>query len=172
MYIGSEGGNITTDNTCDITNTPAAVPVVISKDWVISGAAADSVDTSASVHVHSYSELSGNNCSYNEFGSPSGEGDEYWSCLLYFEGEQTKTVWVIPDWNGSDVYIEENSVDSAVEADNGCDEMVTVYPTMGSSCLITNTVFFEGIPTLNQYGLAILAVLMLGVGFVGFRRFV
>jgi hypothetical protein len=42
----------------------------------------------------------------------------------------------------------------------------------GHECTITNTVFFEGIPTLNQYGLALLALLMLGVGFVGFRRFV
>jgi hypothetical protein len=33
-------------------------------------------------------------------------------------------------------------------------------------------VFFEGIPTLSQYGMAIMALLMLGVGFVGFRRFV
>ena len=40
------------------------------------------------------------------------------------------------------------------------------------ACEIVNTVFFEGIPTLNQYGMAILALLMLGVGFVGFRRFV
>ena len=39
-------------------------------------------------------------------------------------------------------------------------------------CIFTNTVFFEGIPTLSQYGLAILALLMLGVGFVGLRRFV
>ncbi|MCH8058292.1 MAG: IPTL-CTERM sorting domain-containing protein [Proteobacteria bacterium] len=45
---------------------------------------------------------------------------------------------------------------------------------MGDSeeCTIINTAFFEGIPTLNQYGLAIMALLMLGVGFVGFRRFV
>jgi hypothetical protein len=33
-------------------------------------------------------------------------------------------------------------------------------------------VFFEGILTLGQYGLALLALLMLGVGFIGFRRFV
>jgi hypothetical protein len=39
------------------------------------------------------------------------------------------------------------------------------------SCLITNTVFLEGIPTLGLYGAAILAVLLLGVGLVGFRRF-
>ena len=42
----------------------------------------------------------------------------------------------------------------------------------GDSCVMTNTVFFEGIPTLNQYGMAIMALLMLGMGFVGFRRFV
>jgi hypothetical protein len=42
----------------------------------------------------------------------------------------------------------------------------------GASCTIINTVFFEGIPTLGQYGMAILALLMLGVGFVSFRRFV
>ena len=45
--------------------------------------------------------------------------------------------------------------------------------TAGGSaeCTITNTVFFEGIPSLNQYGLAIMALLMLGMGMVGFRRF-
>jgi len=42
----------------------------------------------------------------------------------------------------------------------------------GDSCTVVNTVFFEGIPTLSQYGMAILALLMLGMGFVGFRRFV
>ena len=43
--------------------------------------------------------------------------------------------------------------------------------TGGDSCTITNTIFFEGIPTLNQYGLALMALLMLGIGLVGFRRF-
>jgi hypothetical protein len=32
-------------------------------------------------------------------------------------------------------------------------------------------VFFEGIPTLSQYGLALM-LLMLGTGVVGLRRFV
>ena len=40
-----------------------------------------------------------------------------------------------------------------------------------SDCTFTNTVFFEGIPTLSQYGLALMALLMLGMGMVGFRRF-
>jgi hypothetical protein len=41
-----------------------------------------------------------------------------------------------------------------------------------SICEIQATAFFEGIPTLSQYGMAIMALLMLGVGFFGFRRFV
>jgi hypothetical protein len=46
-------------------------------------------------------------------------------------------------------------------------------PAGGSDdCTFTNTVFFEGIPTLSQYGLMVLALLMFGVGAVGFRRFV
>jgi hypothetical protein len=46
-------------------------------------------------------------------------------------------------------------------------------PSIGShTCTFTNTVFFEGIPTLSQYGLAVLVLLTLGVGFVGLRRFV
>ena len=42
---------------------------------------------------------------------------------------------------------------------------------VGDSCIIINTLFFEGIPTLNQYGMAIMALLMLGIGMLGFRRF-
>ena len=40
----------------------------------------------------------------------------------------------------------------------------------GADCTIYNTVFFEGIPTLSQWGMAIMALLMLGVGLVGFRH--
>jgi hypothetical protein len=64
-------------------------------------------------------------------------------------------------------------VDSAVESDQGC--AYRTYFAVGDSekeCTIVNTVFFEGIPTLSQYGLAVMILLMLGMGFVGFRRFV
>jgi hypothetical protein len=60
--------------------------------------------------------------------------------------------------------IEEIAVGEANDPDT--DESET--PT----CTITATAFYEGIPTLGQYGLALMALLMLGVGFVGFRRFV
>jgi hypothetical protein len=38
-------------------------------------------------------------------------------------------------------------------------------------CTIVGSRFFEGIPTLSHYGMAIMALLMLGLGFVGMRRF-
>ncbi len=48
---------------------------------------------------------------------------------------------------------------------------------MGGSCTITNTldavvgVSAAPIPIFNRYGIAILALLLLGLGFIGFRRF-
>ena len=41
-----------------------------------------------------------------------------------------------------------------------------------AGCNVEGTVFFEGIPTLSQYGMAIMVLLMLGMGFVGMRRLV
>ena len=63
-------------------------------------------------------------------------------------------------------------VESAVEVDEGDCGSVTLMAGTPAECTIIATAFFEGIPTLSQYGMAIMALLMLGVGFVGFRRFV
>jgi hypothetical protein len=41
----------------------------------------------------------------------------------------------------------------------------------GAGCEVTGVVFFEGIPTLSQWAMAIMALLMLGFGFVGLRRY-
>ena len=66
---------------------------------------------------------------------------------------------------------QEEIYQSGVETVNDCGAR-TIAAGGSSSCTITNTVFFEGIPTLSQYGMAIMALLMLGVGVVGLRRFV
>lgn len=90
------------------------------------------------------------------------------------DGDDTDSVsfWANPA-GGSACFATEEVADSAVESDQGCEGKVA-FPvgTTAGGCTITNTVFFEGIPTLSQYGLAIMALLMLGVGYVGFRRFV
>ena len=66
----------------------------------------------------------------------------------------------------------EDIVQSGVDSDNQCESYTTLSAGEKYGCTIYNTVFFEGIPTLSQYGMAIMALLMLGVGFIGFRRFI
>lgn len=64
-------------------------------------------------------------------------------------------------------------VESAVAVDESdCGSVTLMADGSTAECTIIATAFFEGIPTLSQYGMAIMALLMLGVGFVGFRRFV
>lgn len=98
------------------------------------------------------------------YGGWSGDGDSSYTVDNLYTDPQ-----------GGDTYCvaTENAFDSALESDQGCQNRV-YFNAAGATgeCTVTNTVFFEGIPTLSQAGLAILAVLMLGVGFVGFRRFV
>jgi hypothetical protein len=96
-------------------------------------------------------------------------------------GEGTAEFHVIPDFYDTaadpddQLFTEctatENIKDSSVDTVNGCNN-IEVAAGVGDECTITNTVFFEGIPTLSQYGMAIMALLMLGVGFIGVRRFV
>jgi hypothetical protein len=68
--------------------------------------------------------------------------------------------------------VTEAVVESGVEADSSDCQDIIVMPGEDAECTIVNTRLYEGIPTLNQYGLALLALLMLGVGFVAFRRMV
>jgi uncharacterized repeat protein (TIGR01451 family) len=65
----------------------------------------------------------------------------------------------------------EDIVQSGVESENGCESFTTLSAGEEYGCKIKNSVFFEGIPTLSQWGMALMALLMLGVGLVGFRRF-
>lgn len=98
----------------------------------------------------------GNYCQYLDFYGPETD---------------TQSVMVFPTWDGVVVGIHEDVSESYIESENDCGGSVEIFPGQGAECTVTNSVFFEGIPTLNQYGLALLALLMLGVGMVGFRRF-
>jgi hypothetical protein len=62
-------------------------------------------------------------------------------------------------------------VTSAVEAQSTCSNPVAInLGDVRRNCLVTNTVFFEGIPTLNQYGLVLISALMLLTGLIAARR--
>jgi hypothetical protein len=78
--------------------------------------------------------------------------------------------WYADPVNGTDCTVTLVPNDMAVEGSTCSFSFAIGDETAG--CDVEGTVFFEGIPTLSQYGLAIMALLMLGIGFVGFRRFV
>jgi hypothetical protein len=159
---------VETDNTCRFVMAPAPFEYEITKDFDFE----DDVDVSRvfSINYSCTNVLTGTNDStlgsYN-----SGFGDV---------GDSTYTIdWLIANpWaDAAGEYTTctatETVYDSAVESDQGCQAPTTFMTGDGlKGCTITNSVFFEGIPTLSQYGLAVMALLMLGLGFVGFRRFV
>ena len=161
------------ENLCFVTNEPAPVDVVITKEWVIEGPGGDDVDTSYKLTLHCSGRIvDGEVCdSFNSAESPAAPPNLPFCKDFYGTDSQTFTGQVTPSYPNSICWVEETVHDSSVEIDNDCGSIV-ISAGQGDSCLITNTVFFEGIPTLNQYGLALLALLMMGVGLVGFRRFV
>ena len=167
---------------CRIRNQPQNVPVTVYKDWVIDGDDGSSISHYYSLKLECEGPIVDGRPPRK--GEPSGAdgadryGSRYWSKRLYKGtsngvSDAVYTAHVRPDWDGGNYcWVDEYVADSTVDVDNDCGRGSLILNIGGSdSCTITNTVFFEGIPTLSQYGMAILALLMLGVGFVSFRRF-
>jgi len=168
-------------------NYPAPVDVEVHKVWEMFGAETQDVKTTVTVTLFCDAEIVDGTQKNNGNWFLDAKIKDYTDEEGEYDGEGSAIFEVIPEWYPTAVdpddqeytecWVEENVRDSAVEVDNGCGETrktaaLEVAVGMGDECTITNTVFFEGIPTLSQYGMAIMALLMLGVGFVGMRRFV
>jgi len=170
---------------CTVSNYPDPVEVTVTKDWEVDGSGGDALDPTYSLTLWCDNEIKdGSNC--------DAKNGYYDSCYYADPGTWYKdltesgtgdtedadyTAHVVPDWDGgTDCWVEEQVYDSSVEVDDtDCGDVgldVELAGAGDNECTIINTVFYEGIPTLSQYGMAIMALLMLGVGFVGFRRFV
>jgi hypothetical protein len=166
VQIGDQAG-------CVVNNEVDGVEFEVTKEWDITnaGAAGEFYDFDAEVTIYCDDVVD-----MEPGHKKSGKSEYRYRQKLkdsdYTDGIAVMTVMVYPEYDGSVCWAEEDDVDSAVEVTNGCEEDVDIEVGSGGACTITNTLFFEGIPTLNQYGMAIMALLMLGVGFVGFRRFV
>jgi hypothetical protein len=81
------------------------------------------------------------------------------------------TARVTPNWPESHCWVDEYVSAEGVEIDNGCENLL-ISAGQGDSCLITNTLFFEGVPSLSRNGLLILILLISGVGLTAYRRLV
>lgn len=145
------------ENECNITNTLQPVQFTIFKEWLFEGQPNLDVETEANI------ELSCNNTAL--------DSQSYWNYNLY--GNDSVTTEIYPRWQGNTVCsVTENLYLSGIESD-GCDGAYGFEPgDAPSECTITNTVYYEGIPTLSQWGMALMVLLMLGMGLVSFRRFV
>ena len=93
--------------------------------------------------------------------------------LVWKKSGDIDTYVLCPSYRGTTCTLDEQIRDSSVESEDDCDFTGerTIFPGGHTSCTLTNTRIYEGIPTLSQYGQGVLALLMLGVGLIGFRRF-
>ena len=146
--------------TCDITDQLQPLEVTVNKRW-LGDFEENGFDRKA-------------RASYQCFNVRDGSGLVTLEGKLKFAGDSTRVISdVFPDHAGTTYcVVAEAKVDSAVESDASDCANVPVTAESDRECTLYNTLFFEGIPTLNHYGMAVLAVLMLGVGWVGFRRFI
>jgi len=137
---------------CSIVNTPSPVSFEVTVDWDISEDADPGVGAGAMVEIY---------CE-DFFGSTSTTMPAGPMATM-----PVTVTGLVPEGFCNAVL---TNVGSIVDANSCLD--VDIEIGSDASCDITATAFYEGIPTLSQYGMALMALLMLGVGFVGFRRFV
>jgi len=156
------------DFTCDIINNAKPAMFTVNKEWEIYNEGGEYVNEVAEVTIYCDSPIMKE---YPENGAASlvVEGPPYKQYGELGDGDSL-SVMVSTLTGPAECWATEEVIESGVESTDDCDSRS--IPAGGSSeCTFVNTVFFEGIPTLNQYGMALMALLMLGIGVLGLRRF-
>ncbi len=155
------GVTIGSENLCQVQNYPNPVEFTVIKEWLFAAEELGENDTS-DIELECVSAFGGD-------GETRGNA-MYWNWTI--DGNSSRTGVLIPDFAGTTACrATESSVFSGVEADNGCAGWIPVLIGDGAkSCTITNTVFLEGIPTLNDFGKLLFALLMLASGVIAIRR--
>ncbi|MGD8680055.1 MAG: IPTL-CTERM sorting domain-containing protein [Lysobacterales bacterium] len=145
---------------CEITNSADPATFTVNKEWVIENGSASDLNEAAYITVYCNNEIQNGNWNGNE-----------WYYGAWLDGNDSLEVTVDTTQQSAQCYaMEDIDQQTGIEFDTNCDTQVIVAGG-SASCEFINTVFFEGIPTLSQWSLAILAVLTLGIGLVAFRRF-
>ncbi len=172
QFTGVVGG----DFACEITNRGQNATFTVTKTWEVINEGGDLVPQVADILIRCERKI--------RSASPGADTgfDGLFTARKKLMGDDELWVEVATDTkfgpgrcNGIELVARH---DSAVEQSTTCSSTpkpsaswTKLGPGESGGCSFTNTVFFDGIPALNRYGLALLALLMLGVGAVGFRRF-
>jgi len=151
------------ENLCVIRNYPDPVQVSVAIEWLF-----DSSEILASDYVNI--DLVCMNA-YGGDGLVSGSSIS-WNWMVNSESAPIMAT-LYPSFDGSTrCRTEVTSPNSAIESTSDCDDWTPVALGDGMlTCTVSNTVFFEGIPTLGPLGLALASLLLLGTGLVATRRF-
>lgn len=147
---------------CEITNTAANAQFTVTKQWVMTDGVSEAPDD-VEVNVSCSADI------VSVDGQPVANPDGTATVLL--DDGESSVLGVDTSTGAATCTATETITQSGVEVSyEGCTNAALVA---GSSedCTITNTVFFEGIPTLDRYGLALLVLLTMGVGLVYMRRY-
>lgn len=141
--------------TCLVRNQLQLVLVDVTKWWLDDNPQFDAINHAKATF----------DCVNEQFGAPSFG-------VLEFPGNgAVDGFYVYPRWDGSTrCEVTETLVDSGVEADDSECQNLYLAPGAGASCALFNTRLYEGIPSLNRYGLALLGFVMLGLGLLAVRR--
>lgn len=149
---------------CVVNNTARDGTFTVNKDWNVfnEDEGGSEVIEQADVTIWCDAEITNG-------GSHDYDSDNWYLSDSLGDGESL-TARVSTLTGTANCWAYESIDQSGVESSGDCGSR-PIAAGATSSCTFTNTVFFEGIPTLSQYGLALMALLMLGMGMVGFRRF-
>jgi hypothetical protein len=88
----------------------------------------------------------------------------------YISPENPGMFTVFPHYSGSSCRVDEEE-DAGFVGDLSDCTQIKLEPGVGDYCTVVNTRLYEGIPTLDYRGLALMALLMLAAGLIGFRRY-
>jgi len=103
--------------------------------------------------------------------SPDGANGGYYTATTFIQPGLPGQFGVFPHWDGTTECFVTETPEAGVLPDTSDCESIPLAPGVDGECTIVNTRLYAGIPTLSQYGLLLMALLMLGVGMVAFRRY-
>jgi hypothetical protein len=151
------------ESLCLIQNRVDPVALTVTKEWLYDREE-HAVDDHVAIELYCANVHDGD-------GAVIDQDLMYWSWI--FNGNLSSHVaTVYPEFTGATkCWTAELPKSSAVEPESTCSDGISIgLGDVERNCLVTNTVFFEGVPTLSQYGLMLISALMLLTGLVAVRR--
>ena len=149
---------------CLVSNAINPVEVTVTKEWLLKGPETI-VENTAEIYLNCTNTAGGDGELKN--------GVMSWDWFFDADSPSEQTAIVYPSFSGdTECWTEEQYKTSAVESESTCEPAISILPgDSPHTCIVSNSIFYEGIPTLNALGLVLASALLLMTGLVSVRRF-